>query len=509
MEPTGGQPVGKTSARSDPSAENPTVKKTLFLNPPSYEGFDGGAGSRYQARREIRSFWYPTWLAQPAACVPGSKLVDAPPDDLTVDDVLAIAERGFELCVIHTSTPSFENDLNVARAIKQRVPEMTIGMVGAHVAVLPDLALRQGEGVLDFVARKEFDFTIRDVAEGMPFAEIAGISYRTEEGRIVHNPERPIIEDMDSLPTVLDVYKRDLTIENYAIGYLKHPYLSLYTGRGCPARCTFCLWPQTIGGHTYRTRSPEVVAEEMRLARRYFPQVKEFFLDDDTFTADRRRAEEIARRLGPLGIEWSCNSRANVPYETLKIMKENGLRLLLVGFESGNERILRGIKKGVTLECARRFMKDCHRLGIKVHGTFILGLPGETRETIRETMEFAREIDPWSIQVSLAAAYPGTEFYEQAVENGWLIPEGDLVTVDGIQDFPIRYPHLSRREIYDALEKFYMDFYLRPKPIFRMIGEMLVDSHQRRRRLQEAREFFTFLAQRKRTASAERTPVGA
>lgn len=475
--------------------------KTLFLNPPSFEGFDGGAGSRYQARREIRSFWYPTWLAQPAACVPGSRLIDAPPDDLSVDDVVRMAE-GYELCVIHTSTPSLESDLSVAATLKRSYPEMVIGMVGAHVAVLPGETLEQGRGVLSFVARKEFDFTIREIAEGRPLAEVAGISYLDEDGAVRHNPDREILHDMDSLPSVVEVYRRDLTIENYAIGYLQHPYLSLYTGRGCPAQCTFCLWPQTIGGHRYRTRSPESVFEEIRLAKRLFPQVKEFFFDDDTFTADRPRAEAIARLLGGLGVTWSCNSRANVPYDTLKVMKENGLRLLLTGFESGNDRILRNIKKGVTVERARRYMDDCRKLGILVHGTFILGLPGETSETIRETLRFAKEVDPYSIQVSLAAPYPGTELYEQAVRNGWLVPD-ELVTLEGAQDFPLQYPGLSRREVFESVERFYREFYFRPGPMARMLREMVRDPHQRRRRLQEGREFFQFMRQRKRHAAAE------
>src|SRR5205814_439739 len=131
-------------------------------------------------------------------------------------------------------------------------------------------------------------------------------------------------------------------------------------------------------------------------------------------------------------------------------MKDNGLRLLLTGFESGNDRILRNIKKGVMLDRARRYMADCKKLGILVHGTFILGLPGETHETIQQTMAFAMEIDPYSIQVSLAAPYPGTEFYDQAVENGWLVPD-DLVTLDGAQDFPLQYPGLSRKEVFDSL----------------------------------------------------------
>ena len=310
----------------------PEVMKTLFLNPPSYEGFDGGAGARYQARREIKSFWYPTWLAQPAAMVPGSRLIDAPPDNLTVEQVAPLA-KDYELAVLHTSTPSFPNDAKFAAHLKEVNPKIMIGMVGAHVGVLPLQSMNAAPAV-DWVALGEFDYTCAEVAQRVPLKDVGGIAYR-DGGRVVFNPPRPTIENMDDLPTVVDVYKRDLTIENYFIGYLQHPYVSLYTGRGCRSKCTFCLWPQTLGGHRYRVRSAANVAEEMALAKKLFPQVREFFFDDDTFTDDLPRAEEIARRLGKLGITWSCNAKANVPRKTLEIMKDNGLRLLLVGYESG------------------------------------------------------------------------------------------------------------------------------------------------------------------------------
>ena len=190
-------------------------KRTLFLHPPSWEGFDGGAGSRYQARREVRSYWYPTWLAQPAALVPGSRLVDAPPDDLTLDDVRPLA-RDYELAVLHTSTPSFPSDVKVAEALKAENPDLCIGMVGAHVAVHTEASLRASSAI-DFVARNEFDFTIKEVAEGRPLAGVLGLSY-LEDGAVRHTPDRPILENMDALPYVVDVYKRDLTVEHYFIG---------------------------------------------------------------------------------------------------------------------------------------------------------------------------------------------------------------------------------------------------------------------------------------------------
>ncbi len=463
--------------------------RTLFLHPPSYDGFDGGAGSRYQARREIRSFWYPTWLAQPAALVPGSRLVDAPPDGLTLDDLRPLARR-YDLCVIHTSTPSFPSDARVAEALKAENPTLTIGMVGAAVAVAPEASLKAAPA-LGFVARSEFDFTIQEVAQGRSFARIPGLTYRVN-GHVKHTPDRPVLEDMDALPFVTPVYKRDLTVENYAIGYLRHPYVSLYTGRGCRSRCTFCLWPQTVGGHRYRTRSPEHVAEEMALAARLFPQVKEFFFDDDTFTDDLARAEAIAGRLGRLGVTWSVNAKANVPYATLKVLRHNGLRLLLVGYESGNQRILNHVRKGVRLDVARRFTRDAKALGITIHGTFILGLPGETRETIEETIRFAREIDPHTIQVSLAAPYPGTALYEEARRNDWLEDE-TLVDGTGLQQSALGYPHLSRTEIFQSMDLFYRRFYFRPRKIISLSAEMLGDRQAMRRRLREGRDFLRFL----------------
>jgi hopanoid biosynthesis associated radical SAM protein HpnJ len=471
--------------------------KSLFLSPPSFEGFDGGAGSRYQAKREVRSFWYPTWLAQPAALVPGSRLVDAPARGLTLQDVLPLAAE-YELAVLHTSTPSFRSDVRVAEALKAANPGLRIGFVGAHVAVAPEASLRASEAV-EFVARNEFDFTIQEVAEGRPVESIAGLSYRSE-GRIVHNPERATLENMDLLPFVSEVYQRDLVIEDYFIGYLLHPYVSLYTGRGCRSRCTFCLWPQTVGGHRYRTRSAAHVAAEIRFAKQAFPRVKEYFFDDDTFTDDLPRAESIARELDRIGVTWSCNAKANVPFESLKILRDNGLRLLLVGYETGSQQILNNIRKGTRVDAARRFTEDCHRLGITIHGTFIVGLPGETRESIRETIRFAREINPHTLQVSLAAPYPGTELYRQAVENDWLAPGHELVADDGVQVAALSYPNLSHGEIFDALEEFYKRFYFRPRKMAEMALEMATSATMLKRRLREGAEFARFLWSREERA---------
>jgi hopanoid biosynthesis associated radical SAM protein HpnJ len=463
---------------------------TLFLNPPSYQGFDGGAGSRYQAKREVRSFWYPTWLAQCAALIPNSRLVDAPPHDFTVDDVLAIA-KDYPHIIVHTSSPTLPGDGRLAEAIKDQRPDTTIGFVGAQAMVLPEATLNASPAV-DWVGRREYDYTCVDVVQGKPLHSIRGLSYRAN-GRIAHNPDRELIQNFDELPSVMDVYRRDLDVTRYYSGYLKHPYLSHYTGRGCPALCTFCLWPQTVGGHRYRARSPDGVYAEMAHAQRLFPEVKEFFFDDDTFTAYQPRVREIAKRIGKLGILWSCNARANVSFETLKVMKENGLRLLLVGYESGNQAILDNIKKGIRVEGAEEFTRNCRKLGILIHGTFIVGLPGETHETIRQTIEFAKRLDLLSIQVSLAAPYPGTELRRQAEGNGWLKMDPSFVNDAGQQLAALAYAHLSQEEIFKSVESFYKAWYFRFRPISRIVWDMLRDGHEMKRRLREGREFLQFL----------------
>jgi len=474
------------------------MKKTLFLHPPSYEGFDGGAGARYQCKREVKSFWYPTWLAQLAAMVEGSRLIDAPPRGLKLADVLPLATE-YELLVLYTSTPTFANDVRVAEAFRERNPSLLIGICGAHVANAPEESVTASPAI-DFVAREEFDFTILEVAQGRPLPEVDGITYKVD-GAPVHNPDRAIIEDMDQLPWVTPVYRRDLNVRDYYNGYMLHPYMSLYTGRGCKSRCTYCLWPQTISGHRYRVRSVENIAAEMAWARDNFPEVKEFFFDDDTLTDNIPQVEALAVELGKLGITWSCNAKANVPYKTLKIMKDNGLRLLLVGYESGVKQILVNIKKGIRLDKAREFTQNCHDLGILIHGCFILGLPGETRETIEETLRYAIEINPRTIQVSLPSAYPGTFLYNQLKENGWLQREGtDLLSHDGVQHAVVNYPHLSSEEIFEAVDSFYKRFYFRPGKIASLTMDMLKSPTVMKRQLREGVEFFKFLWGRENAA---------
>src|SRR5438552_9511608 len=468
--------------------------KTLFLNPPSFENFDGGASSRWPATREIESYWYPVWLAYPAGMLDGSRLLDASPHKVSPAETVQIA-RDYDFVVLFTSTAGFQSDLRLAKEMKQAKDDLTIAFVGPHVQVRPDECLNARTDI-DFIVRGEFDHAVVEFASGLKPADIAGVSYR-RNGTIVHNPARPLLHtgQLDALPFATEVYKRDLTIENYNVPFLLHPYVAFYTSRGCPALCTFCLWPQTLSGHQWRVRSSDNVAREVRQALALFHQAKEFFFDDDTFNIRKDRVLELCQRFKPLKFRWSCTARVHSDYETLKAMADAGARLLIVGFESGDDQILKNIKKGATVEMARTFAKNCKKLGIRVHGDFIIGLPGETKETIQKTIELAKELDSETIQVSIAHAYPGTELHQQLERSH--IPINLLMADSHGHQLPhIEYPKLSRQEMMSAVNRFYDEYYFRPSVVWRIVREALWNGDERKRLAQEAIGFLKVRAER-------------
>jgi hopanoid biosynthesis associated radical SAM protein HpnJ len=467
--------------------------RTLFLNPPSFEGFDGGAGSRWPAAREIESYWYPVWLCYPAGLIPDSKVLDAPPHKVSIDQTVAMA-ADYELLVLFTSTPGFNVDVKIAEMMKDNNPKLKVAFVGPPVTVEPEKSLR-ATSAIDFIVKREFDYAIRDYAMGKPLEEIPSVSFR-KNGEIQNNAEAPVIENLDELPWVTKVYKRDLDFTRYNVPFLLNPYISFYTTRGCPAQCTFCLWPQTHSGHRWRLRSSTDIANECRYTLENFPGLKEIFFDDDTFNYQKARTIELCSKLKPLNFTWSCTSRVTTDYDTLKAMKDAGCRLLIVGYESGDQQILKNIKKGATIDMARRFTANCKKLGLTVHGDFIVGLPGETRDTIRTSINFAKELDVETIQVSIAHPYPGTEFYDHVKKNG-------LITIDSMTDesghqLPnYTYPGLDKGELVEWVERFYGEYYFRPKVAFRLVRKAIFDNKERRRLYKEAREYMALRSKRR------------
>jgi hopanoid biosynthesis associated radical SAM protein HpnJ len=489
-------------------------KRTLFLNPPSFEGFDGGAGSRWPAAREIESYWYPVWLCYPAGMLEDSKVLDAPPHGVSIEQTVAQA-GDFELLVLFTSSPGFHVDVKIAEMMKDKNSKLEVAFVGPPVTIEPDKVLNASKAI-DFIVRREFDYQIANYAKGTPLSELPGVSYR-KDGANVHNPEGGYIENLDDLPWVSKVYKRDLDFKRYNVPFLLNPYISFYTTRGCPAMCTFCLWPQTHSGHRWRLRSNADIVNECRYTLENFPGLKEIFFDDDTFNYRKARTIELCAGLKTIkDFTWSCTSRVTTDYDTLKAMREAGCRLLIVGYESGDEQILRNIKKGATLDMAKRFTDNCHKLGLTIHGDFIVGLPGETRETLRHTIDFAKRLDVETIQVSIAHAFPGTEFYDFAKKNN--LVQINMADEEGHQLPNVVYPGiLEREELVDWVERFYGEYYFRPKAAWRIVRKAIFNNQERGRLYKEAKSFLSLRQKRKkfvaegkaaRVLNEERAQVG-
>jgi len=261
--------------------------------------------------------------------------------------------------------------------------------------------------------------------------------------------------------------------------------------------CTFCLWPQTHSGHRWRLRSTQDIFNECRYLLENFPGLKEVFFDDDTFNYRKARTLELCAELKKLNFTWSCTSRVTTDYETLKAMKDAGCRLLIVGYESGDEQILRNIKKGATIDMAKRFTANCHKLGLLIHGDFIVGLPGETRDTLRNTIDFAKRLDIETIQVSIAHAFPGTEFYDYAKKNN-LVTIG-MADEEGHQLPNVIYPGiLDRAEMIEWVERFYGEYYFRPKAAWRIVRKAVFNNQERSRLYKEARSYMSLRAKRKK-----------
>ncbi len=448
------------------------MTKVYVLNPPYIPHF--GRAMRWQDTGRAGTLYYPIWLSYATGVLEQeyeTRLVDAPAWGWDRKQVIEDVKK-FEpdLIVMDSSFPSLNNDISVAEEIKSNCPDVRIVLVGPPASQFPDRIL-QSNGI-DIVAHWEYESTVREIAgvldEKRELEEIKGISYK-DGGRIVHNSSREFTtpEDLDKIPFVSKIYKRHLNVRDYFLGNSLYPEVQIFTGRGCPFQCTFCSWPQTLMGREYRVRSTSNILDEMEWVQRNLPQVKEVFFEDDTFTLDKRRVNSLTKQYMERGlsIAWACNARVGLDYDTMRRMKGANCRLLIVGYESGSNAILKGIKKGITIEETRQFAQNATKAGLLINGDFIIGLPGETKETIEQTRRLINEIKPDILQVSVASPFPGTEFYEWARSNGYLITDdpNEYLDEQGHQKAIISYPELSAEEIVKAVDEMLKGYYFSPE----------------------------------------------
>jgi len=475
--------------------------KILMLNPPFLPNYS--RGSRSPCVPKGGTLYYPIWLSYATGVLENEgfkvKLIDAPARGLDEEDIKKIVKQfNPNLIVIDTSTPSIYNDVKVGKTIKEITDSFVI-LVGMHPSALPEQTLKISEKI-DAVARHEYDYTIRDLASTLESEKkletVKGITFRNN-GEIIPNQDRPFIENLDEIPFVSEVYKKHLRIEDYFYSANLHPVITILSGRGCVYRCAFCVWPEVFSGHKYRFRSVKNVVDELEYIKNEFPQVKEIFLEDDTLTVNLKRCRELSDLIvkRKLDITFSCNSRAEADFITLKKLKEAGCRLFCVGFESGVQRILDNIHKRITIKKIKQFMKDAKKAGILVHGCFILGMPGDTKETVMKTIEFAKELNPDTAQFFPLMVYPGTEAYEWAKKNGYLVTEdfSKWLTAEGQHNTLVSRPGLSNRELVELCDQARREFFLRPDYIFYKIRQMITKPKESKRTFKSAKTFFKFL----------------
>lgn len=479
--------------------------KILLLNGPCLKKF--ARTGRWQAVSRGASLWYPIWLAAATSVLEDAGheclLLDAPARDFTLDDTLA-AIRGFNpgLCIVDTSTASIAYDVQTAEHIrKQEGIGTKICFVGPHASALPDDVLTHD--CVDYAAVSEYDYTVRDIAARLEknlddsLEGVLGV-WSKDSGRIIRNPERPLIANLDELPFASRSLFRHLDIKSYGLDFTLHPYMNIMTSRGCPSRCTYCLWPQTLSRGRYRERSLDHVFKEIDFVLSSKPRVKEIFFDDDTFTVRQDRVREFCERYISQGYRtpFSVNTKANITDPgLLKLMKKAGLRCFVVGFESGNQAILDRIRKNTTLDEMVTFAKLCRAARIQVHGDFVLGLPGETRETIEHTVRFARRLSLSTFQLSIAMPLPGTEFYRWLEENRYLTTTDFTSWLDkhGLQKCVIDYPHLSSADIekaaLESIKKYYFSWHF----FANAAGQIMANPYELKRYVSGGVRFIQFL----------------
>ncbi len=457
--------------------------RVFLLNPPFFPYF--GRGARWQGKGRAGTLYYPIWLAYATALIEQdheTKLFDAAAGTWERSDVLHEIHRFKpDIVAMDTSYPSLKNDLEVAEFLKRNYDgTMTTVIVGPPASQYAEQILHH-DGV-DIVARWEYDYTLKEIAETLSdngdLDKILGISYK-KDGNIIHTSNRPFTtsEELDAIPFVSKVYKKHLHINDYFLGQSLYPEVQIFTGRGCPNQCTFCTWPQTLMGRTYRVRNISNVLEEMEWIEKNL-RVKEIFFEDDTFTVNKKRVIEFCKGYNELGLatRWSCNARVDtLDLETMQEMKKANCRLLITGYESGNDEILKNIKKGFNVKQIRQFADNAHKVGLMVHGDFIIGLPGESHESIENTKRLIKEIKPEILQVAVASPFPGTEFYTWCLKQGCLLTDdpNEYLTDQGFQKAIISYPDLSGEDISREVDGILKSYYLSPNYIPSIIRQIV------------------------------------
>ncbi len=430
--------------------------RILLLSPPYLPDYMRNARCDFVSLSSTQ--WYPLWLGYAGAwlehCGHEVKLLDAPAaglDHASTEHI--VTDWRPDLLVTYTGLKSRDNDIEIADRLTER-----LGCVGAlagpYFSAKPAETLRQARSV-QFGVTGEFDYALEELASGAEPRTIKNLLWR-DGGEIVHNPERPYLtsDQLDAIPFVSKFFKNHLNLRDYKTISEFYPFVDIMSGRGCHwGQCTFCLWVHTfVKGKTYNLRSIENLVEEFAYIERDIPEVRCVMIQDDMLTDDRALALSLEKLNRRIKIPWSCYARCNLSYETMRRMEQANCRNLHVGYESGDPEILRKIRKGVSIQTMEEFTRNAKRAGLRIHGDFAIGFPGESRESADRTLRWAKKLNPHTAQFQLANVLEGTPFHDTCTTNGWLNENGEP-----------DYPHFSNAEIRAAAKRAYRAFYLSPQ----------------------------------------------
>lgn len=452
----------------------------IFINPPfkaEYGKFS--RESRSPAITKSGALYYPLWLIYAAAyskkCGHKVDFIDAPAKPLdekqTLDFVAKMVSSDEKvLFVLDTSTPSIKSDVAFGARLKESYPNSFILLVGTHPTAVTEETLGYTDKI-DAVAIGEYDYIVRELADaldsGKAVDEVRGLCFR-RGADFVRTQVMPPIENMDDIPFASQFIKEYLNERDYFFAAATYPAIQIFTGRGCPCRCDFCVYPQTMHGHKSRARSPENVVAEFEYIAENFPDVKEVIIEDDTFTIGKERLAAICSLLIQKKLnkrlKWLCNARVNtVDLETMRMMKKAGCRLIIPGIESGNQQILDNIKKGTKVEQYPAYVRNAKKAGLLIHACYMVGNQGETKETMQDTLKLALKLNTDTAQFFPLIPYPGTEAYEYNKKMGYLTV-GDYEHYcgeDGTHNTVLNLPNLSTQEMVDFCNYARKKYYLR------------------------------------------------
>ena len=482
--------------------------KIFFVNP-SFKAKYGKFSRENRSPAVTRSgtLYYPLWLIYAAAVCEKDgfevEFLDAPAKPMGKREQYEYIQKhgdGTRLFVVNTSTPSIVNDTRCADYLKKMYSEAFVMLVGTHPSALPEETLKNSK-LIDAVARHEYDYIVRDAARairdgGDPYS-VRGLTYR-RNGEIFSNPDMPYITELDEIPFLSEFVHRHLNYKDYFFAAGKYPEIQMFTGRGCMARCNFCVYPQTMHGHTYRMRSAQNVIAELEYIALTFPDVKEIVFEDDTFTMLKDRVKDICRLMIQKGLHrrfrWLCNARVNLDLDTMKLMKKAGCHLIIPGIESGSQEILRNIRKGTTLKQVHEYVENAKTAGLQIHACYMVGNKGETKETMQETLRLALELDTDTAQFYPLLPFPGTEAYFWAKENDY-IRGGytDYVKEDGTINCLLELPGITGAEMVRFCDAARKKYYLRPSYIAHRLKMGLKDPSDFKRSIKAFSRIWKFL----------------